>query len=126
MASQCPLCFAQRAEIEKVGKSYQLHMDHDHNFWKYNSYICYLWLKNKDDLTGQEGKIWRLYQSRSTQWIPQARSLEQVEAEEAEAKREERIVQLQSSVDESISLMKVIKEKLEKIEKALPDAKPAQ
>ena len=113
MASQCPLCFANRSDLEKEGKSYTLHLDHDHNFWKYNNYICYLSQKNKKDLTGQEGKVWKLYQERSTHWIPQAKTQDQKEADQADKLREEKIDKLETKIEECVELLKDIKEKLD-------------
>ena len=95
-------------------------MDHDHNFWKYNNYICYLWQKNKEELTGQEGKVWDLYNKRSTQWIPQSSTQEKDEMEKTENEMQQRFVELDTKISESVTLMKAIQEQLNTIEKVLP------
>jgi hypothetical protein len=117
------MCFAHRSDIEKVGKSYKLHLDHDHNYWKYNNYISYLSQKNKEDLTGQEGKVWDLYQAGSTQWIPIAKSLEQIEEEEAAAVKDARFSRIEERVTECTSLLKEVKEKLDAMEKERQEEK---
>ena len=67
-----------KPDVEKIGKNFESHIKHDHNFWKYCNYLCYIVDKGRDELTGFEFQVWQEYSNRSTLWIPQ------VESEEAE------------------------------------------
>lgn len=124
LSSQCPVCYAQRTDIEKVGNSYKTHMDHDHNFWKYNNYICYLAQKDQEEMNGLEGKIWGLYSKRSIVWIPQAKSLEQFESEEAETNRVAKFAELESKLTQSVDLITALTEKINAIDEKITKLQP--
>ena len=96
-----------KPDIEKVGKNFESHILHDHNFWKYCNYLCYIVDKGKEELNGFEFQVWEQYSNRSTVWIPQANSEEAETLEEFKEHIDSKFSELFEKIDKLAEAPKV-------------------
>lgn len=58
--------------MEKKGESFEIHVQQEHEFWKYCNYLTYLRQKNPEDFTGLEIQVWEAFKEKNTEWVPQS------------------------------------------------------
>ena len=66
------VCAAEKNILEKKGLSFDSHVAHEHDFWKYCNYLAFLSQKDPEEFTGLENLVWACFQNKDTSWIPQA------------------------------------------------------
>ena len=74
MNNQCFICDLSRDDCENGGESFEYHRNKVHNVAKYFYFLCYLYTKNKDDLSPQEKSIWDCILTHDNSWIPHAKN----------------------------------------------------
>ena len=74
MNNQCFICDLSRDDCENGGESFEYHRNKVHNVSKYFYFLCYLYTKNKDDLSPQEKSIWDCILTHDNSWIPHAKN----------------------------------------------------
>ena len=71
MATVCSICGELKSDMEKRGLSFDSHIAHEHQFWKYCDFLAYLIRKSTKDFNGLETQIWICFLNRETSWVPQ-------------------------------------------------------
>ena len=71
----CFVCGYSRKDFEKEEKSFDFHIQHEHNIWRYIYFIAYLKKKTLNEYTGNEYQIKERYINKNTDWLPIQRTL---------------------------------------------------
>ena len=72
MKNNCFICNIERKEFEKNDKSFENHINTEHNIWHYVYYVILI-QKKKDEqksLTGLESFVNSMYEAKSAEWFP--------------------------------------------------------
>jgi inositol 1,4,5-triphosphate receptor type 1 len=75
--SQCFICSIQREEFGHNGMSYDHHVKHEHNMWKYVWFSIYIDEKDPNTMSGTEHYAYQMMQDKQSfvKLIPIKRSL---------------------------------------------------
>ena len=76
MNNVCTICGMNRDDIEKIydklGKTYQDHINDDHDPFNYIFYLFYINKKDSTEYTGMESYIWNMaYVQKDITWFPE-------------------------------------------------------
>jgi hypothetical protein len=68
--NNCFVCGNTRQDFSKLGRNFDIHIESEHDPWKYIYYIYYLQKKGESNLSGVEYHAWTLFSQKKTNWIP--------------------------------------------------------
>jgi hypothetical protein len=70
MENKCLICLNEKSVFLAAKKSYQHHIDVEHDIWLYPLYIKYLIEKDNEDFNGDEIYVWECYLDGQSDWMP--------------------------------------------------------
>lgn len=70
----CFICGFMRKDFEQEEKSFDYHLEYEHDIWKYVNFMIYLKNKNLRSMTSIENKIFQKIHSKSSEWFPTKRT----------------------------------------------------
>ncbi|KAF7262478.1 hypothetical protein EG68_00315 [Paragonimus skrjabini miyazakii] len=91
--NNCCVCGLQRSVFEQNGLNFDTHVTQEHNIWHYLCFLILLHSKSREDLTGPEGYVTRLLQTRDLSWVPTHRAMSLISTDTEHSNQPDEVVQ---------------------------------